>query len=284
MKTTQQSYRDRLNRVTAYLHANLESDIGIDALSDVACLSSYHWHRIYTAMSGETVAVTLRRLRLQRAADRLANSDMEIAKVAELAQYGSQDAFARAFREAYGQAPAAYRQGGSHAAFKAANASTDAAGFTVSIEHVDAVRCISVPHQGAYLKIDAAMGQLFGALAGAEMLGPDTQMQAVFYDDPDLTPEAELRSAACVPCAEGVDLPDGTQELRRPAGTYAKLEYVGPYADMKDAYRWLYGVWLPASGYDIADRPGFEAYLNSPVDTAPQDLRSDIYLPVQVQS
>jgi transcriptional regulator GlxA family with amidase domain len=82
MKTTEQSYRSRLERVTAYLHANLESDIGIDELSEVACLSSYHWHRIYTAMSGETVANTLRRLRLQRAADRLANSDMEIAKIA----------------------------------------------------------------------------------------------------------------------------------------------------------------------------------------------------------
>ena len=51
MKTTQQSYRERLDRVTAFLHANLETDIGIEALSEVACLSSYHWHRIYTAMT-----------------------------------------------------------------------------------------------------------------------------------------------------------------------------------------------------------------------------------------
>ena len=281
MKTTQQSYRERLDRVTAFLHANLETDIGIDELSDVACLSSYHWHRIYTAMSGETVATTLRRLRLQRAADRLANSDMEIAMIAELAQYGSQDAFSRAFREAYGKAPAAYRQGGSHAAFKAANADADAKGFKVTIEHQDAVRCISVPHSGPYLQIDAAMGQLFGTLAQAELLGESTQMQAVFFDDPDLVEADNLRSAACSPCADDLELPAGTEELRRPAGTYAKLEYTGPYADMKDAYRWLYGVWLPSSGYEISERPGYESYLNSPVDTKPEDLRSDIFLPVE---
>ena len=284
MKTTEQSYRERLNRVTAYLHANLETDIGIDALSGVACLSSYHWHRIYTAMCGETVATTLRRLRLQRAADRLANSDMEIAVIAEHAQYGSQDAFSRAFREAYGKAPAAYRQGGSHAAFKAAHAASDAAGFEVTIEHHDAVRCISVPHTGSYLQIDAAMGTLFGAMAAADMLSPQTQMQAVFYDDPDLVAMDDLRSAACSPCAEDVALPGGTEELRRPAGSYAKLAYTGPYADMKDAYRWLYGVWLPMSGYEIAERPGFEVYRNSPVDTKPEDLRSDIYLPVEAQT
>lgn len=284
MKTTEQSYRNRLGRVTAFLHANLETNIGINEVSEVACLSSYHWHRIYTAMSGETVATTLRRLRLQRAADRLANSDMEISLIADLAQYGSQDAFSRAFRDLYGNTPAAYRQGGSHVAFKAANANADAKGFEVTIEHYDAVRCMSVPHSGPYLQIDAAMTQLFGTLAQAELLGPDTQMQAVFYDDPDLVAPDDLRSAACAPCADDLDLPEGTQELLRPAGAYAKLEYTGPYADMKDAYRWLYGVWLPSSGYEISERPGFESYLNSPVDTKPEDLRSDIFLPVEDQS
>ena len=284
MKTTEQSYRERLDRVTAFLHANLETDIGIDELSEVACLSSYHWHRIYTAMSGETVATTLRRLRLQRAADRLANSDMEISMIADLAQYGSQDAFSRAFRDIYGKTPAAYRQSGSHAAFKAANANADAKGFKVTIEHHDAVRCMCVPHSGPYLQIEAAMGQLFGTLAQAELLGQDTQMQAVFYDDPDLVASDDLRSAACSPCAGDLDLPEGTEELRRPAGMYAKLEYTGPYADMKDAYRWLYGVWLPSSGFEISERPGFESYLNSPIDTKPEDLRSDIFLPVEDQS
>ena len=281
MTTTQQSYRIRLARVTEFLHANLESDIGIDDLSNVACLSSYHWHRIYTAMRGETVATTLRRLRLQRSADRLANSDMDIAQIASLAQYGSQDAFSRAFKNAYGTTPAAYRRAGSHAAFKSASASADAQGFSVTVEHLDAARCMSVPHTGPYLHIDATMGQLFGTLAQAGMLRPDAQMQAVFYDDPDLVAADDLRAAVCVPCAHDAEIPPGVTELRRPAGTYARLAYTGPYADMKDAYRWLYGVWLPASGYEASDRPCFEAYLNSPVDTQPQDLRSDIYLPVE---
>ena len=172
MKSTEHSYRERLDRVTAFLHANLEADIGIDELSEVACLSSYHWHRIYTAMSGETVATTLRRLRLQRAADRLANSDMELSMIADLAQYGSQDAFSRAFRDMYGKPPAAYRKGGSHAAFKAANANANAKGFKITIEHHDAVRCMCVPHSGPYLQIDAAMRKLFGTFRLRRLIAP----------------------------------------------------------------------------------------------------------------
>ena len=74
------------------------------------------------------------------------------------------------------------------------------------------------------------------------------------------------------------------KNLKRPAGSYAKLADTGHYGDMKDAYRWLYGVWLPNSGHEISQRPCVEAYLNSPVDTKPQDLPSNIYLPVEVRS
>jgi len=52
---------------------------------------------------------------------------------------------------------------------------------------------------------------------------------------------------------------------------------------MKDAYRWLFGVWLPGSGYQEEDAPTFEVYLNDPRDTSPQDLLTDIHLPLKAQ-
>ncbi len=281
MNTTQKSYVDRLNRVTAFMHANLERDIGIEELSEIACLSSYHWHRIYTAMRGETVATTLRRLRLQLACERLANSDMGLAEIARLAGYGSNDAFGRAFKLAYGQTPTEYRTKGSHALFKAAVALIDADGFEVIVEKTDPVRCAAVSHQGAYMKIDAAMGQLFGILAQNQLVGADTKMLAVFLDDPDLVERDELRSFACSPLADNIEIPDGVIEKIIDGGICARLAYKGPYSDMKGAYRWLYGVWLPASGFEAAEHPCFEAYLNSPVDTAPEDLRTDISLPIK---
>ena len=49
---------------------------------------------------------------------------------------------------------------------------------------------------------------------------------------------------------------------------------------MRAAYQWLYGDWLLRSGREPADAPVFEEYLNSPRDTAPTELLSDIYLPL----
>jgi AraC family transcriptional regulator len=278
---TQASYETRLDRVTDYIYEHLEEDLRPDLLAEVACLSSYHWHRIYVAMRGETVSATIRRLRLLRAADRLANSDMPIRTIAERAGYSAVDSFARAFKEAYAKAPADYRASGSHAAFKAAAQAHDAAGFPVAIESLAAVRCASTPHTGSYMQIDRAMGRLFSELAARKIIAPDQKVMAVFFDDPDLAPVDELRSRACSPVAEDLPLSAPLEETILRGGLYARLRYKGPYADMKGAYRWLLGVWLPQSGHEPDDAPVFEAYLNSPRDAAPTELLTDIHLPLK---
>jgi AraC family transcriptional regulator len=280
---TREAYRARLDRVVDHIYANLDDDLRPERLAEIACLSPYHWHRIYVAMRGETISATIRRLRLLRAADRLANSDLPIEIIAERAGYSGADAFARAFREAYGKPPADYRATGSHAAFKATTEATDHAGFPVAIETLPATRCASVAHKGAYMQIDQAMGRLFSALAAQKIIAPDQAMRAVFFDDPDLTPVDALRSRACSPIADGVPLAPPLEEIVLREGLYARLRYHGPYADMKGAYRWLLGAWLPRSGYEPDDEPIFEVYLNSPQYVAPTDLLTDIHLPLKTR-
>lgn len=274
-------YGARLNRVVDHLYEHLEDDIRFDDLAEIACLSPYHWHRIYAAMRGETITATIRRLRLSRAAERLANSDMTLDAIAGRAGYGSADAFGRAFKEAYGKSPADYRATGTHVAFKTALQAEDGAGFPVSIETLAPVRCASIAHTGTYMQIDHAMGRLFAALAAQEIMAPDQRMLAIFYDDPGLVPAEALRSRACSPVADGIALAAPIEEAVLRGGLYARLRYQGPYADMKGAYRWLLGVWLPQSGHEPDDAPVFEAYLNSPLQVAPTELRTDIHLPLR---
>ncbi len=278
---TQASYEIRMNRVIDHVYAHLDEDISFDELADVACLSPYHWSRIYSAMRGETIAATVRRLRLQRAADRLANSDTDIGTVAARAGYGSADTFGRAFRDTFDTTPAAYREMGSHAAFKLAHAAGDSNGFPVSVVTLPERRCASIDHRGSYMTIDHAMGRLFGELAARGALPDRPEMIGAFFDDPDLGPEDQLRSRACMPIAGPIALDAPLTETVLRAGPYAKLNYTGPYAAMPGAYRWLLGVWLPASGHEPDDAPVFEAYLNDPRLVPQSELRTDIHLPLK---
>jgi len=275
------AYETRLNRVVDHIYEHLEDDIHFEDLAEVACLSPWHWHRVYTAMRGETVTATIRRLRLSRAAERLANSDLVLDVIAERAGYSSADGFGRAFKEAYGKSPADYRETGSHAAFKAALLAEDGAGFPISIEVLAPIRCASIAHGGSYMQIDHAMGKLFTALAAQDAMAPDQRMLAVFHDDPDLVPVEDLRSRACSPVADGVALAPPIEEVILRGGLYARLRYQGPYADMRVAYRWLLGVWLPQSGHEPDDAPVLEAYLNNPQQVAPNELVTDIHLPLR---
>ena len=97
----------RLERVFKWLADHLDDALDLATLADVACLSPYHFHRIYHSMQGETVTETVRRLRLHRAAVELITGELPVHRIARRAGYGSQEAFTRAFKTAYGVPPAA---------------------------------------------------------------------------------------------------------------------------------------------------------------------------------
>ncbi|WP_417584697.1 AraC family transcriptional regulator [Pelagibacterium sp.] len=278
---TQARYIDRLNRVDDYVFANLEAEISFDRLAEIACLSPYHWSRIYSAMRGETIVATVRRLRLQRAADRLANSDADITEIATRAGYGSTETFGRAFKDAFEKSPAAYREAGSHAKFSRAKAADAGAGFSIEIVTLAERRCAGIDHRGSYMEIDHAMGRLFSELVVRQAVPEVPEMIGLFFDDPDLGPETELRARACLPIAQTVTVDAPLVETHLRGGLYARLNYTGPYADMRSAYRWLLGTWLPRSGYEPDDAPIFEAYLNDPRVVPQNQLRTDIHLPLR---
>lgn len=279
---THQSYLDRLNRVDDYIYAHLDSDLSIERLADIACLSPYHWSRIYAAVRGETVAARIRRLRLQRAADRLANSDTALKDIAQRAGYTAPESFSRAFREAFGETPGLFCETGAHTRFRMAESEGASAGFPVSVIDLPEQRCLGVDHTGPYLKIDHAMRRLFAELARRGAVPHDPLMIGVFFDDPDLGDSAALRSRACLTVAATVAAEGPLIETRIKAGRYARLRYTGPYAAMGSAYRWLLGCWLPASGHEPGDAPVFESYLNDPGRTPQAELRTDIHLPLRM--
>jgi len=277
-------YHARLARVVAHLHEHLAEPIRLEQLADIAHLSPFHWHRVYHALYGETIAATLRRLRLQRASGYLANTSLPIAEVARRCGYPNVQSFTRAFRTAYGAGPSRYRAEGGHAVFRAGTAAVQQAGYDVTLRAVPPLRLAAVEHRGSYMRIGKAFETAHLYLAPRGWAGPGARWLAVYRDDPSAVPEAQLSACA------GLSLPpEAPQDMALPPPlvpvtlggcTCAVLRYRGPYASMRAAYQWLYGHWLVASGYAAGDQPVFEEYLNHPRDTAPQDLLTDILLPL----
>jgi AraC family transcriptional regulator len=272
-------YEQRIERVIAYVIDHLDDDLDLNLLADVACLSPHHWHRVYAAMRGETVAATVKRLRLTRAAAYLAQTSMSVEAVAAKSGYPNVQSFTRIFKAVYGMPPATYRLRGSHTQFQPMTMRTSAM-YDVTIKRLPTMNAVTVTHTGPYLEISAAFDRLFGWLARNELLGMGTRSFAIFYDDVSTVPANKLRSRAAAITTQQFEIEPPFERTELGGGDYAVLRHRGPYADMKAAYDWLYGEWLPRSGRVPGLGPNLEEYLNSPRDTRPADLLSDIYLPL----
>lgn len=277
-------YAARLARVLDHIYDHLDEPLDIERLAQIAYLSPYHWHRIYHAMYGESVATTVRRLRLHRAAGFLANGSMPIAEIARRSGYSSLQSFTRTFSAVFGIPPAQYRNAGTHTRFRPSLANPGENAMIkrdVVIRDIESFDVLAVDHVGPYMQIGKAFDSLMGWLASRGLLSGEMRMIGLYYDDPSAVKESELRSKAGVYLPRAVDVTGGPVSVASVAGgKYAVLRHQGPYADMAAAYQWLYGEWLVNSGYEAADAPVFEEYLNTPQDTAPSDLLTDICLPL----
>lgn len=65
------SYRRRINRVVAHVHAHLSCDLEGSTLADIAAMSRFHFHRVFSAMTGMTPAQYVLRMRLAAAVEAL---------------------------------------------------------------------------------------------------------------------------------------------------------------------------------------------------------------------
>jgi len=109
MKTALQNYHARMQRVLDHIDRHLDDDLDLDALSGVAAWSKFHFHRQFTATFGLSVHRYIQLARLKRASHRLAYRDDEsVTDIAMDAGYDAPDAFARAFRQRFGQSPSSF--------------------------------------------------------------------------------------------------------------------------------------------------------------------------------
>jgi AraC-like DNA-binding protein len=103
-------YRSKVLGSLAYIEQNLDDKISLDELAQAAHLSKYHFHRLFHKITGESVSKYINKRRMKKASEELLQADQPIIDIALKYQYGSQEAFSRAFYRIYGLTPGRYRR------------------------------------------------------------------------------------------------------------------------------------------------------------------------------
>ncbi len=275
--STVESYYERILRALVHIQQHLEEQredpLDLNALAHVACFSPYHFHRIFRGLVGETVADHVRRLRLERAAQRLKSTGRPVTDIAFEAGYEAHEAFTRAFRARFGASPSGFRE--SRPEIEKLEP------IAVRIEKLPAMRVAFVRHVGPFKDVGSAWGTLMGWAGMRGLFGPHTMAIGVVHDDPDVTAPEQLRYDASVTVIGDVR-PEGVIGIEELASReYAIARHHGPYENISDTYARMCGQWLPSSGRELAAAPSLEFYLNAPQTTRPEDLLTDACLPLE---
>lgn len=105
------SLHKKIEHVCEYIEHNLDSPLNLELLSEVACYSKFHFHRVFKAITGLSVQQYVLYLRLRRASFRISfEKNVNLSDIGYEAGFDSPEAFSRAFKREVGQLPSEFRQ------------------------------------------------------------------------------------------------------------------------------------------------------------------------------
>lgn len=285
---TRQDYEERILRVQMHIQKHLDSQLGIEELAGVACFSPWHFNRIFRAMTGESLMDYARRLKLERSAWDLKYTARSVTDIAFDAGYENHESFSRAFKKKFLLPPRDYRESGSRIELSPENdfypqhtiKRYGGTKMEVRIENLEEITVASVRHTGSYFESHTAWQKLCGSESVMKNAVMPPLCVGVCYDDPDITEKDKIRYDACIKVNEDFIPETGVIKQKIMGGKFAVLTHRGSYDGLHDCYRWLYGEWLPSSGYEPGLAPSLEIYRNSPETTPPEELVTDICIPI----
>jgi AraC family transcriptional regulator len=273
-------HEDRLMRVINYIYGHLDGDLSLDTLAEVAAMSRFHWHRIYRGLASETIADTIRRVRLSRGARELVQSKRTIADVAAACGYLTLRSFERSFLEAYNMTPSAFRAAGKQPSPLVPLAKAPGPKVAIEVRMIEPMRIAALLHVGPFEELGTTMHRAL-ALAktrGTERLGPP---MAAFLSDPDMVPPHERRAEAGFPVGPRAIIASPFHEVWVSGGRYAVGGYRGPYVGLPDAWDRFCGAWFADATSALRDAPPFEVYVDDPNEVGPAAILTEMYLPIE---
>jgi AraC family transcriptional regulator len=292
------TYVQRVNLAIDHIVGHLHEPLQLRDLARVAMLSPFHFHRVFQALVGSTPNDFAKRLRLEKALGLMSrNRSTSLTTIALECGFSSSSDFSRCFKQHFGVPPSAF----DIRAWREAHGDQLSAIVEQATElaHIDRlpprqnpdsfrVKIRDLPSRTvAYIRVDKPYqgnGVLQAAeslLAWAERNGfADGQWLGYQWDDPQITSLEDCRYYVAVE-ADRFTPKGAVGRYHFPPMTVAQVALRGGIDLELRALRWLYGSWLPRSGYVPDDHPCFEAWIGRPFAHGTELFELLVQLPIR---
>ncbi|RWZ58005.1 AraC family transcriptional regulator [Halobacillus fulvus] len=272
-----------------FIENRLDNELLIDEIAKVACMSKFHYQRMFSMLTGYSVSEYIRNRRLTVAAQELSHGKVKVIDIALKYQYESPESFSKAFRKIHGISPMhAKKYSQSLKAYPKLSFQIQMKGdveMEYKIVEKDAFRVLgksirTPTDQGEHHKaiatfwsesnqngFAAELGQMSGSMGLLGICAEfDEKQENLTYmiaaEKTDQEPHMELEEKAIE------------------AGTWAVFPVNGPMPGaMPKAWERIFSEWFPSTGYEHAGGPEMEVYPDER-DPSTEDYYSEIWIKV----
>lgn len=306
---SRQEYTARINRVMDYIGKNISQVIDLSVMADIASFSPYHFHRIFTFITGETPNNFVSRIRLERAAVLLQDSTKDtISEIAFRCGFINVSSFSRAFKSFFGVSAkefrrldkAIYIKNGIRYSKNCKPISKIGKNIQqvneqicsvelneliimdtkIEIKQMPELNLIYCRHMGAFNKIGQAYEKLFKWAVPRGLVTSSTKTVTVYHDDPAVTGVEKVRQDASIIVENDVKVEGEIGKSTVSAGKYAIGHFEIKETEFELAWNTMCS-WLTESGYQPGEGSTYELYHNDYNEHPEHKFIVDICIPVK---
>lgn len=271
-------------KVLVYIEERFDEPVQLEKMAQIACISPYYFHRLFRAYMGETVVDYIKRLRLQRAEERLRYTDDPITEIALDAGYETPSSFTKVFNQVMGQSPSEYRKIMQPIFYAIINRVGPREYPALKPEYVsrEKEKVLFVRRIGDYRETPwQAFGELNEFL---EKEGKKSKIKGYYsfaLDNPQVVDRNKCRFDACVALSDDTPPKGEVAQKMLPGGRFAVFTHKGPYTELEATFIKIFTDWYPMATARLADGDPFCEYINVADPSIPDsDRETKCYIPL----
>lgn len=296
-----EDYIKRINTILQFIDENLDSVLSLETVANVGFYSPFHFHRIFKAITNETLNSYITRKRIEKSASILLHQ--KNVSITELSlQYGfnSNSSFTRTFKKFYGISPSEFRKskpkyskirqvesknGQEKSNFEEYICNINnlinwiKMNAKIEIKEMPKLELAFITQIG-HIGLENAYAKLIQWAAPKGLLTEDSKMATIYHDSYKITEPEKVRMSACLVLKEKTEVSGEIGLTTIEKGKFIVGHFEIRIQEFEKSWTGLF-IWMNENGYKKADRNPFEIYNNNFNEHPEKKAIVDFYIPIE---
>ena len=301
-KEIQADYKNRINRVFEFIDENLESDLSLNTVSEIAFFSPFHFHRVFKFVTGETLNEYVTRRRVEKSASDLLHKNITATGIAHQHGFSDNSSYSRTFKKYFGVSPTEFKNQNPNKYSKIRQLKSKNGqaypnyeryiciinnlkkwtemNAKIEVKEIPELNLAGVTHIGIN-GIENAFEKLTKwAIPKGLLKNSETKMGRIFYDSFKVTAPDKVRMSIFLTTNVPFEIDSEINKLTINKGKCIVGRFEITPNEFEKSWTSLF-IWMNENGYKKSSENPFEIYHNDFREHPENKFITDLYIPIE---